>query len=132
MSQPNPTSSSCRTSKLAIVIISEHEDLENTASSLPSPWHIASFRGNVQLCCFRIQADIEPDLSCSALASTVLTGAAPRFAGPLHAAFRISSIQRPARSGALMTNRSYFQFDTKSPLRRFFASSERWSSLNKR
>jgi hypothetical protein len=37
-----------------------------------------------------------------------------------------------ARSSALMTNRSYFQFDTKSHLRRFFASSEGWSSLNKR
>jgi hypothetical protein len=33
---------------------------------------------------------------------------------------------------ALMTNRSYFQFDTKSRLRRFFASSDGWSSLNKR
>ena len=31
-----------------------------------------------------------------------------------------------------MTNRSYFQFDTKSRLRRFFASSDGWSSLNKK
>ena len=36
------------------------------------------------------------------------------------------------RSSALMTNRSYFQFDTRSRLRRFFASSEGWSSLNKK
>jgi hypothetical protein len=31
-----------------------------------------------------------------------------------------------------MTNRSYFQFDTRSRLRRFFASSDGWSSLNKK
>ena len=31
-----------------------------------------------------------------------------------------------------MTNRSYFQFDTRSRLRRFFASSEGWSPLNKK
>jgi hypothetical protein len=37
-----------------------------------------------------------------------------------------------ARSWALMTNRSYFQFDTKSRLRRLFAPSEGWSSLNKK
>jgi len=37
-----------------------------------------------------------------------------------------------ATSWALMTIRSYFQFDTRSRLRRFFASSEGWSSLNKR
>jgi hypothetical protein len=36
----------------------------------------------------------------------------------------IWSTQRPARFWALMTNRSYFQFDTRSRLRRFFASSE--------
>jgi hypothetical protein len=37
---------------------------------------------------------------------------------------RIWSTRRPARCSGLMTNRSYFQFDTKSRLRRFFASSD--------
>ena len=34
---------------------------------------------------------------------------------------------KTGKGWALMTNRSYFQFDTKSRLRRFFASSEGWS-----
>ena len=36
------------------------------------------------------------------------------------------------RCWVLMTNGCYFQFDTRRRLRRFFTSSEGWSSLNKR
>jgi hypothetical protein len=50
----------------------------------------------------------------------------------LRAPNRIWSTRRTTTSWALMTIRSYFQFDTRSRLRRFFASSEGWSSLNKR
>jgi len=39
----------------------------------------------------------------------------------LRAPRRIWSTRRPARSWALMTNRRYFQFDTRSRLRRFTA-----------
>ena len=37
-----------------------------------------------------------------------------------------------SKGWVLMTNRCYFQFDTRRRLRRFFTSSEGWSSLNKR
>ena len=55
---------------------------------------------------------------------------------------KIAAVRKPHGSGkpedgqglvwVLMTNRCYFQFDTRRRLRRFFTSSEGWSSLNKR
>jgi hypothetical protein len=50
----------------------------------------------------------------------------------LRAPSRIWSTRRTNVLGSEMTIRSYFQFDTRSRLRCFFASSEGWSSLNKR
>jgi hypothetical protein len=39
---------------------------------------------------------------------------------------------KTGKGWVLMTNRCYFQFDTRRRLRRFFTSSEGWSSPNKR
>jgi hypothetical protein len=54
----------------------------SSTDAMSADWHVASFRGNAPLRYFRIEADIEPDLSCGVLASPCADRCYPSFRWP--------------------------------------------------